>query len=152
TDAFGAVLSHVVAIPAPLRAYTRLRALREEGSELGGVDDRVVAIAVVHEHVDLARRAGQVVDLGHPLAQLRFAVPVAEAFRRGRGAPFPRLRVAAVHAHDAQLAGGRHDGRHRRGETLRLVDAHEGDAVLLEELEAGLALVAGQPAPVPELH
>src|ERR1700704_4237668 len=99
--------------------------LAEEPEQLGRVDDGVVAPAVVHEDVHLASRAGQLGQLRHPLVELPFLVPVAEALGGARDAGLPRLGVAPVEADDGELRRRRHDGWHRRLEALWLVDAHE---------------------------
>src|SRR5436309_12136853 len=70
----------------------------QQFGELGGVVDCLVAVAVVHEQVDLAAGVGELVHLRHPLAQLVVGVAIAEPHRRRNVAPFPHLVVAPVEA------------------------------------------------------
>src|SRR6266542_3113633 len=53
--------------------------LAQQVGELARVVDRVVLVAVVQQHVDLARVVGKMLDPRDPLPQLALLVEVAEA-------------------------------------------------------------------------
>src|SRR3989475_12310950 len=100
-----------------------LSGLGEERSKLSCVIDRLVAVAVVHEEMDLLGSASDLADLREPLLELLFLVRVIKALRGGEPRLLPVLGVAAMEAHDRERIV-RHF-RHRRNarrESLWLVD------------------------------
>ena len=133
--------------PAGWRPYSVV----EQRRQLPRVHDAVVAVAVVHERVHLARLLGERAHARRPLAQLVLGVEVAEALGRRRRLLLPEVGRAAVEAHHGDLARRGDHRRRARGEPLGLVDAHVGEAEALEDVERA-ALVAGvHPAAAAEL-
>ncbi|MDP8961876.1 MAG: hypothetical protein M3N32_09710 [Actinomycetota bacterium] len=117
-----------------------------------GVADAIVLVAVVHEHVGLTDLDGEILERVHPSPQLVLVVEVPETLRRGDSLPLPVVSVAAVEPHERELCRrGCDDGRDRRLEALRLIDADIGQRVLLQQLEGSVAVAFGEPRPVTEL-
>src|SRR5437764_9579804 len=127
------------------------RLAAQQPGDLGRVVDGVVAVAVVHEDVDLLGRARQLLDAGEPLLELRRLVAVPEPVRRAGHVGRPRLGVAAVEADDGQIGGHGDHRRQGRVEALRLVDADVREVLSLQELEGPVGLVVGRPGAVAEL-
>src|SRR3984885_14815548 len=75
----------------------------EQVTELGRVADRVVAVAVVHEQVRLARLGGVLGDRRDELLELLLGIQVAKALGRGAGGVLPGRVAAPVEAHEEQL-------------------------------------------------
>src|SRR5438445_467189 len=124
----------------------------QQGGELRGVVHGFVAIAVVHEEMDLLRLLGQLVDAREPLRELLLAVRIVETLRRGEPRLLPVLGVAAMEADDREpVVRDRGDRRAARRKALWLVDRHVAQAILPQELERLLAVALAHPRRVPEL-
>src|SRR2546426_10204936 len=93
-----------------------LSGLGEKRSKLRCVIDRLVAVAVVHEEMDLLGSASDLADLLEPLLELLFFVRVIKGLCCGQPRLVPVLGVVANEAHDRDCIDGylAHWGEARR--------------------------------------
>jgi hypothetical protein len=90
-----------------LRTFGKLHVLaRQQHSQLSGVANAVIGVAVVHQDVHLIRSLGKVADRCDPALELVVAVEIAEAFGGGDVRLLVGLGVVAASGLVAATTGG----------------------------------------------
>ena len=87
----------------------------------------------------------------HPGFEVGAPVLVGVALRVVDVVALPQVGVATTETDDREVRRDGPDRRHRAGETLRLVDAHQREPVLLEVLQCGIAMTRVEPLRVAKL-
>src|SRR5207253_1922870 len=76
----------------------------EERGELGGIPDREIAVAIIHQGMNLSRLSRQLLDLWDPLLQLILIVKVPEPLQHAHIGLVPRFGPPPVKPDHSKIA------------------------------------------------
>src|SRR5919198_460782 len=125
----------------------------QEGGQLAGAPDRVVPVAVVHDHVGFPGLPGQGLYLRFPRTELLLGVVVPEPVGGLPRSRLPRFGVSAVEPNHGQVPGGSHSHRRKaRVEPLGHVHTYVRDVMVAQKRERLLLVGTLHPRLVAELH